>query len=84
MRASLRMLALTISSGGDMDLRKAMKLQEEFAGKQCDHPKLSKERLGGMSFDYACVRCGRSFDDKEVDELQRQRKQAGLKPATYS
>jgi hypothetical protein len=66
-----------------MDLRKAMKLQEEFAGKPCDHAKLSKERMGGMSFDYACVRCGTSFDEKEVDELQRQRKQQGLKPATY-
>jgi hypothetical protein len=46
----------------DMEMKKALKLREEWGDRQCDHPDIEKEDpiFGQWSGDWVCTQCGYS------------------------
>lgn len=54
-----------------MQWEAAKRLREQWGGKPCDHPHLTKEYyLGSQTGDWACNQCGASFDRSEVDHIR--------------
>ena len=57
-----------------MQMDKAKKLREAWGDKPCDHPSFSKEYMfGADTGDYVCMKCGKSFDRGEVEEIKKSR-----------
>ncbi len=59
-----------------MQKKRAVALQQEWAGKPCDHPTFAKEYdLGERTGNHICTQCGKIFTFREKAEI------AGVRPA---
>lgn len=57
-----------------MQKKKALRLREEWDGKPCPHPSLSREYdLGEHTGGYVCTQCGESLTWRQKSELQTER-----------
>ena len=58
-----------------MQMKDAMRLQNNWGGKPCDHPAFDEEYFNGASTgDYVCTTCGRCIGRREYLEIEEQRK----------
>lgn len=54
--------------------KKAIELQQQWGGKPCDHPALSREYdMGARTGNYCCTQCGASLTFREKAELAQRR-----------
>jgi hypothetical protein len=61
-------------SGGTMQRKKAVALQQAWGDKPCDHPSFAKEYdMGERTGNFICTQCGKVLTFRERSELKSSR-----------